>query len=698
MSAGGAADNCGDHQPPRTTSIRKIPLVVRGGSSLERTTLRDIAFDTETTGLRWQDGDVPFMLQASNAEIPDGTFILMQPALDFIASGKADPDHVYAEGAITYEAMRRMMADGDTTEGHNAPFDVHHLRAGGWELELPWVDTQTLAQIVAPERRFAEKAGINPLTGDYSEAMQGYHLKELSQIYVDPHAQDSEAILQDLAKSHGFSLKAKPGSKDYMPAAYFVLWQLEPEAMEFYAREDVRLTRGLRHKLEAKLTDERAPGQPGTRRIWELEQAVAPIIVAAESIGIRVDGGEKAVALKREYQLAAEQARETLEATLGDGWGENNETLAAALLAHGVPLTETTDNGGLAVNKHALGRFEGQFPIIQTLFDYRTNEKFVSTYLDHFIGKDVIHPTFAPIGAWTGRMAGREPNMQNIPVHAGTAVRELFLPRDGMAFIGIDFEQIELRDLGYYLNNAAVIKMIEETDYFAHQAARTVMPGMEFYAHKGDDEFFRKGHPGAEWRQTNKNATYAIVYGVGAGKLGKMLGWPPDSVYTERDWVVQRGFFKAGDPRNLKAEAFKKLVISELRGYGKLGYKGPGSGSGLMGRIGDKVAATGYVDTILGRHQWLGKDGAWKGASAVIQGSAADQFKLAVVEATPAVAYLGAYPVLFIHDEILFEGPIDAAEEIARVGSEAMSGIMPDFRPRLSVEASIGYNSWADAK
>jgi DNA polymerase I-like protein with 3'-5' exonuclease and polymerase domains len=668
--------------------------------------MRDASFDTETTGLNWAKGDVPFLLQVADNDSPNGEFALMGPAIEFLHDAVLPEDHEYAVGEKYVNELLDRLSVANRDFGHNTPFDVHQLAGVGVGLSRPWADTQTLAQIVAPERRFAEKGGYDE-DGNYTESMQGYHLKDLSKVFVDPHAKDSEQELERLAKLHGFSLKAKPGADDYVESSYFRLWQVEPEAMEFYAREDVRLTLGLAAKLESRLTgigldeflDDWKANQDkrGTRTIWDLEQRLAPIIWEAEHTGIRVDG-EAAKPLREEYARQAARAHDALTAALGSSWDQNNDTLAEALLSVGVPLRETTASGQVAVNAKALGVFEDQYPIIKTLFEYRQAEKFVSTYLDHLVGQDIIHPTFSPIGAWTGRMSGREPNMQNIPVHAGTAVRELFLPREGMGFVGMDFEQIELRALGYYLNNDTVIRLIEEADYFAHQAARTTLAGMEEHAHAGDEDYFHKGQPGAEWRQTNKNATYAIVYGVGAPKLGKMLGWPADSVFTENDWVVQRGYKHPGDPRNLKAESFIKMVKRELKGYGTPYYNERRPGSGLMGRVGKKVAMTGSVSTILGRYQWLGYDGGWKALSALIQGGAADIFKLAVLLATAAVAHLGAYPVLFIHDEILFEAPIDAVEEVARVGGAAMASVLPGFRPEIGVETNIGYKNWAEAK
>jgi DNA polymerase I-like protein with 3'-5' exonuclease and polymerase domains len=647
--------------------------------------MRDVTFDTETTGLHPYEGDWPFLVQVANDANPDGVFGVLGEARNHPVAAGGRPD------AYVPSYLKALVNTGDRLVGHNAPFDHHHLTNVGWKLKLPIADTRELWQIVAPERRFGPKSGTDAFGNYVEDGLNGYHLKDLAVTNFDPHAKDGEAELERLAQEHGFSLKARPDQKGYMPSAYYVLWQLEPDAMEFYAREDVRLTRGILKVGESKLTDEHPdefgrmhPG--GTRQAWELEQKLLPVIIDAEQHGIRVDG-EKAVPLRQQYSLAAEQAKDQLDHELGDEWSQNNDALAEALVKVGVPLRETTDNGQLAVNAKALGAFEDDYPIIKTLFEYRQADKFVHTYLDHLVGREVIHPTFSPMGAWTSRMSGREPNMQNIPVHAGTAVRELFLPRPGMAFVGIDFEQIELRLLGYYLHNEELTRRIEDEDFFAWVASQT--PRKPPYAEwRGDPSKFHKGTDGAEWRQTNKNATYAIVYGVGGLKLGKMLGWPADAVYGPNDWVVRKGYKKVGDPRNLEAEAFIKQIKSILTGYYHL----------TRDRIEPKVKRYGAVDTIYGYHQWVGYDGAWKALSGLIQGGAAGLFKAAVIAAAAAIEPYGAYPVLFIHDELVMETPIENAERVLEVASEAMTGIRPGFRPRIAVEGHIAYNNWGEAK
>lgn len=630
--------------------------------------MRTEVFDTETTGLDWDRDDRPFMVQWADGESPLGNHALMGPAAGYATSNGMLP------GADLATALRALEL-ADEVVGHNLPFDVHMMREGiGVDLARKRLkDTKVLAPIVNPERRFAE---IND--------PRGYHLKDLAHDYVDQNAKDSEAILEELAESHGFKLKASPSdAKWYRPAAYYELWKLEPEAMEFYGREDARLTRGLLPALEAKLTAK-------TRQIWELEQRVTPIIINAEAKGIRVDS-DKALPLRVEYTHKAEESRAALDAQLMDGWADNNDNLAEALLKVGVPLTEKTASGEhLATNKKALAAFEQEFPVIKTLFEYRLAEKFVSTYLDHFVNQEVIHPVFNQIGTWTGRMSSLQPNMQNVPTHVGEGVRELFVPRDGYAFVAVDYEQIEFRLLCYYLNGRRMIELMESGhDPFAQLAADV------FGGHPA--EWYRKGQPGEELRQICKNVTYAIIYGAGGYKVATMLGWGADSVFTDRDFVVRNGYKKAGDPRSKRAEGIIKRIKSALTGYGSPPYHGPGSGAGLIGRIHDQVAQTGQVNTILGRNQWVDFDGAHLALSGLIQGGAADVFKEGIVAATESVAPLGAYPLLFIHDEGVFEAPIGTEQEVERRARAAMVEAYP-LRPALAVESHIAYHNWGEAK
>lgn len=623
--------------------------------------MRDVAVDTETTGLRWDLGDAPFLVQVADDLKPNGIHAYVGPA--YTRKNKAVTDAAWA-----------MVKAAERIVGHNLQFDVHMMRTLGskWDFnDKLLLDTQTLAQIVYPQRRIAKE-----------EDGRGYHLKDLSQQLVDPNAKDGEDELIKLAKQAGFRLKANPGTEGYIESSYYELWKTAAgrEPMEFYAREDVRLTRLLLQHLESKLTDATAEGGPGTRNVWELEQRVLPVVISAEAKGIAINA-DAATPLRAEYVKTAAKLGRRLDKALGDGWQDNNEQLAERLLRAGVPLTETTDSGQLATNKWALEALKDDHPIIADLFDYRQATKFVTTYLDHFIDRDILHPNFKPIGTWTGRMAALQPNMQNVPVRAGTAIRALFVPRPGHALVAIDYEQIEFRLLCYYLNDRRMIELMESGhDPFAQLAA-------DVYG--GSPEEYVKGAPKEAQRTICKNTTYAVIYGAGPEKIAKMLGWAMDGVYTANDWVVQQGYKAEGEPRSRAAYRLRAQLKSALVGYTQL--------AGPKGRIFQKVGRVGAVDTILGRHQWLGYDKGYKGLSGLIQGGAADIFKLGLINAVEAVKPLGAYPLLFIHDEVVFEAPLGVEKEVERVASEALTGAYP-LRPLLQVESHIAYNNWGEAK
>jgi DNA polymerase-1 len=84
--------------------------------------------------------------------------------------------------------------------------------------------------------------------------------------------------------------------------------------------------------------------------------------------------------------------------------------------------------------------------------------------------------------------------------------------------------------------------------------------------------------------------------------------------------------------------------------------------------------------------------------NSVIQGSAADIIKVAMVRCHDALggAGLATRLILQIHDELLFEGPpeeMEAAKEI--VCAEMVGAAVMD--PPLAVDAGVG-PTWLDAK
>ena len=82
----------------------------------------------------------------------------------------------------------------------------------------------------------------------------------------------------------------------------------------------------------------------------------------------------------------------------------------------------------------------------------------------------------------------------------------------------------------------------------------------------------------------------------------------------------------------------------------------------------------------------------------VIQGTAADIIKLAMVRCHSALAESGLQTrlILTIHDELLFEGPPDETDAARKLIEREMIGVW-DHEPPLAVDIGVGAN-WLEAK
>jgi len=90
-------------------------------------------------------------------------------------------------------------------------------------------------------------------------------------------------------------------------------------------------------------------------------------------------------------------------------------------------------------------------------------------------------------------------------------------------------------------------------------------------------------------------------------------------------------------------------------------------------------------------------DKSYIGLNALIQGSAADIFKIAVCLVAERTAHLGSLPLLFVHDEIGSEAPAPYADEVLAIQDQAMQDAW-DLHPPLSVSGTVCDWSYADAK
>jgi DNA polymerase I len=175
-------------------------------------------------------------------------------------------------------------------------------------------------------------------------------------------------------------------------------------------------------------------------------------------------------------------------------------------------------------------------------------------------------------------------------------------------------------------------------------------------------------------RSKSKMINYGIVYGLSAYGMADRLDIPQ----AEADEFIQR--YMAGFP------AVGRFIEETIEQGTEHGYV-----STLFGR-------RRQVPELRARRWDLRKQGERFAVNMVIQGTAADIMKVAMVRCVQALTEAGLRSrlILQIHDELLFEGPADEAERVKAIACEQMEGAF-EMDPPLAVEAGIG-SDWLAAK
>ncbi len=272
-----------------------------------------------------------------------------------------------------------------------------------------------------------------------------------------------------------------------------------------------------------------------------------------------------------------------------------------------------------------------------------------------------IHTTFLQAAATTGRLASTNPNMQNVPIRTalGREIRGCFDAEPGNVLLSADYSQIELRVLAH-IADEPVLKEI----FVRGEDVHTATASKVFQTAPEDLDLGQ--------RSKAKMVNYGIVYGLSDFGLADRLGIPREEAKEIIDTYLER--FPA-------VRAFIEATIATATEQGHV--------TTLWGRrrqIPELKARNWQVRTL----------GERLAVNTVIQGTAADVMKLALVRVDAALRDSPVRPILTVHDELLFEGPpaeVDAAREVIR---REMCAVWR-HDPPLVVDIGVG-PTWMEAK
>jgi DNA polymerase-1 len=320
---------------------------------------------------------------------------------------------------------------------------------------------------------------------------------------------------------------------------------------------------------------------------------------------------------------------------------------------------------GFSTDARVLQAIRDEHEIIPMIERWRELNQLDKTYfsvLPQLVDRESrIHTTFLQAAATTGRLASTNPNMQNVPIRTalGREIRGCFDGAPGNVLLSADYEQVELRVLAH-IADEPVLKEI----FLRGEDVHTATASKVFST---PPEQLDLGQ-----RSKAKMINYGIVYGLSDYGLADRLGIPREEAKEIIDTYLER--FPA-------VRFFIESTIAQ-------------------------ATADGHVTTLWGRRRQIPELKArnWQvrtlgerlAVNTVIQGTAADVMKLALVRVDAALRDSPVRPILTVHDELLFEGPPDEVDAVRELIRREMSAVW-EHDPPLAVDIGVG-PTWMEAK
>lgn len=437
---------------------------------------------------------------------------------------------------------------------------------------------------------------------------------------------------------------------------------LAVDTLAAWAAEEVCAVAELLPILEERLASD------GLRELYEqVEMPLAAVLAAMERAGVRVDEAVLA-SLSREYQAELTRIEAEIHRLAGGPFQISSPRQLQAVLFETLklPVVRKTKTG-FSTDEAVLAQLSSQHPLPERILAYRRLAKLKSTYVDALpplvdpkTGR--VHPTFHQTGAATGRLSASDPNVQNIPIRSeeGVRIREAFVAREGWLLVSADYSQVELRILAHFSGDEELLAAFRSGEDVHRRTAAGVL-GIAPEA------------VSAEQRARAKAINFGIIYGSTAFGIANQLG----IAAADAQKTIEAYFERYRGVRRFLDET---IVRAREQGYVRT----------LLGR-------RRYLPDLGSRNRVLRSAAERMAVNTVIQGTAADLIKKAMVDVAAALVEAGlpGRMILQVHDELVFEAPAEAAAAVGELARGRMEGVFTLAAP-LVVEVGSGRN-WREA-
>ncbi len=399
-----------------------------------------------------------------------------------------------------------------------------------------------------------------------------------------------------------------------------------------------------------------------------IDLPLAPVLAAMERHGVRVDPRAlEAMSVTMEGAVRALERR--IWELAGAEFNVNSPQQLAEILFDKLNLQPPARRGQKKARSTAADVLE-QLALTHELprkvLEYREVAKLKSTYVDALpklidAGTGRLHTSLSQTGTATGRLSSSDPNLQNIPVRTelGRQIRATFVAEPDATLLSADYSQIELRILAHFSDDPVLVEAFRSGEDIHARTAQEVF-GVGPLAQD------------AEHRRAAKVINFGIIYGLSAFGLAQQLG------------IDQK-----------EAAQFIAAYFARYRGVKE-----------YLDRSLEEVRKSGFTRTLFGRIRPIPEIASPQASlrsfaertalNTPLQGTAADLIKLAMVAIHHQLTEQGLRTkmILQVHDELLFEVPLDELDRVRALVKPAMEQVHP-LKVPLVVDLKAGPN-WRD--
>ncbi len=539
----------------------------------------------------------------------------------------------------TLQGLRELLA-GVMWMGHNISFDIKMLMQDGFKMP-PSIRCSMIAAHTHIEHERQSKHG------------KPYALKKLCAQYFGEETIQAKVNLKAELKARGLST-ANDGMEN--------LWRLPCEVVYQYGVDDLKLSAQL-HALKIE-----------ELRKWRTEDAYYDLceyqlaLIRMEHRGIQLHKDEVA------RQMATIEPRILELRTEIDKLSGGINPNSPKQLKEWLKLEKTNKDFLKAVMEGDPRRD------LRALLEWREVTKATSTYFNPFLelcdSDSRVHTSFKVNGTITGRLSSNGPNMQNCSRdQSGRAysLKRCYKAKDGHIFLEADYASVEPRLGAYFTRDPGLVELFQK--------------GLDVYRPTAQ-RMFNVAQASDEQRTSAKSVVLGIAYGMGAFKMAVKLNLRhqqlADGTYEYHHDMVWGLDKTTGDLREMScSEVSAQYCACEGRSYMRAYFDAVPEMQPFIKNIVQVAKRNGYiryplsgrtkkVDYFFDKEKGRMGDNAHRFYNFLLQGSAADIMRRAIVAIDKAIPEEDAAMLLTVHDSLLCELPIgprsyDTAKEVLRL-------------------------------